>query len=427
MLCEEQFINKLLETKDYSLVENNNITSNYFTTCRNVFEFIKEFHNKYNDIPDKTTIAGKFGEFEFFSVQQDSQSIVDDLREQSLFRSACYVINKSTELFEKDANEGAKFLLANIDKLKPKYSMHFVDIAHDVDTRYNEYLERQNNFSKYFMPSGFDELDAHGFIGYERRDDLVLFTARTGQGKSFVLTKSASSVFEQGFNVALISPEMTVNQFAERVDSTMGGFSLNNLMYCGKVNGYKDFLAKLKQSKNRFCISTLEDFDNECTISKIRTFCKATTADILFIDGFDYLIDERAKKSDSVPNQLGHIAQDLLSLSRELSIPVVVVIQTNRKAVENDKDYIGTENITGSDKIGASCTRLISIVNKNPILEMTITKNRYGKSGKETKCIYNWNPDINTYTYIQNIEDINNDEETKQETEENKENFKSIF
>ena len=56
-----------------------------------------------------------------------------------------------------------------------------------------------------------------------------------------------------------------------------------------------------------------------------------------------------------------------------------------------------------------------------------ITKNRNGKSGKETKCSYNWNPDINTYTYIQNIEDINNDEETKQETEENKENFKSIF
>ena len=70
---------------------------------------------------------------------------------------------------------------------------------------------------------------------------------------------------------------------------------------------------------------------------------------------------------------------------------------------------------------------MINIVNNNPILEMTITKNRYGKSGKETKCIYNWNPDINTYTYIQNIEDINNDEETKQETEENKENFKSIF
>ena len=41
MLCEEQFINKLLETKDYSLVENNNITSNDFTTCRNVFDFIK--------------------------------------------------------------------------------------------------------------------------------------------------------------------------------------------------------------------------------------------------------------------------------------------------------------------------------------------------------------------------------------------------
>ena len=134
----------------------------------------------------------------FLVFNRISQSIVDDLREQSLFRSACYVINKSTELFEKDANEGAKFLLANIDKLKPKYSMHFVDIAHDVDTRYNEYLERQNNFSKYFMPSGFDELDAHGFIGYERRDDLVLFTARTGQGKSFVLTKSASSVFAQG-------------------------------------------------------------------------------------------------------------------------------------------------------------------------------------------------------------------------------------
>lgn len=427
MLCEEQFINKLLETKDYSMVESNSITEEDFTNCRNVFNFIVDFYNKYKDVPDKTTVADKFGNFEFFTVSQSTQAIVDDLREQSLFRNACSVINKSTELFEKDANEGAKFLLNNIDKLKPNYSMKFTDIIHNTKERYEEYTDKLNNFKKYFIPSGFEELDAHGFIGFDRNDDLVLFTARTGQGKSFVLTKSATKAFELGYNVSLISPEMTVTQFAERVDSTLGKFNLNNLMFCGQVEGYKSYLDELKERKNKFCISTLEDFNNECTVSKIKVFCKATEADILFIDGFDYIRDERAKKSDSVPNQLGHIAQDLLSLSRELHIPVIVAIQTNRKALENDNDSIGTENITGSDKIGASCTRLISIINKFPIVELTITKNRYGKSGKETKCIYNWNPEINEYSYIQNIDDINNDEEAKKEVEENKENFKDIF
>lgn len=115
MLCEEQFINKLLETKDYSMVESNSITEEDFTNCRNVFNFIVDFYTKYKDVPDKTTVADKFGNFEFFTVSQSTQAIVDDLREQSLFRNACSVINKSTELFEKDANEGAKFLLNNID------------------------------------------------------------------------------------------------------------------------------------------------------------------------------------------------------------------------------------------------------------------------------------------------------------------------
>lgn len=109
----------------------------------------------------------------------------------------------------------------------------------------------------------------------------------------------------------------------------------------------------------------------------------------MFIDGFDYLEDTRAQKFHSREDRMGHIAQDLVTMSIELNIPVIGVIQANRKG--SAEDDIDTTNITGADKIGASCTRLIALKNQGTAIEMSLpkidmagTKLRCCISGKQT-------------------------------------------
>ena len=53
--------------------------------------------------------------------------------------------------------------------------------------------------------------------------------------------------------------------------------------------------------------------------------------DILGIDGITYLTDERYKKGDNRTTMLTNISEDLISLSIELKIPIIVVVQSNRR------------------------------------------------------------------------------------------------
>lgn len=128
---EYQLINKILSDKDYTIVEDNQITEEHLPRVRNEFNYIKDFYEKYKSIPDKEKFIEKFPSFDLFIVTQTTKSIVDDLREQALFGRAVNVINTASRLYEKDANEASKYLLSQIDNLQPQEDFSCTDIIHD--------------------------------------------------------------------------------------------------------------------------------------------------------------------------------------------------------------------------------------------------------------------------------------------------------
>lgn len=427
-LAEYQLISKLLNDKDYSIITENLIDESNFVETLDEFKFIKSFHEQYGSVPDKTTFTVKFPTFDYLTVDQPTQSVIDDLREETLFRKAVALLNTSTKLFEQNSNQGAQYLIDHIGDIRPQYSFTCTDIVHDT-SRYNEWQDKLENPTNYFIPSGFKELDENLF-GWYRKEEFALVMARSGVGKTFFLIKTAQHSMSLGYRVGFFSPEMSVNTLGYRFDSANASFSNMALLKGAPVADYKDYMDNLKNTEGHFYVVETKDFDfdgdDAVTVPKLRQFCVSKKLDILFIDGFDYLSDCRAKKSDSREDRLGHIAKDLLNLSIELQIPVVSVIQANRKGTDDTKD-MGTENITGADKIGASCTRLLTLRANGPAMQMMLPKNRYGKSGADTKVLYSWNADDSNFYFIPNLEDIQGDSETAQEAEEFKEASKNVF
>lgn len=415
-VSEYQFLNKLLTDKDYSIVTNNFVTDENFDQALDEFKFIEYFYEQYRDIPDKETFSAKFPSFQYFDVTQNITSIIDDIREKTLFKKAVEVFNKSSELFTEDANKGAQFLINNIDKLQPNYSFTCTDIVHDTQ-RYTEWKDRLNNADNYFIPSGFPELDEYTF-GWKRKEEFVLIIARSGIGKSFVAIKSAEHALSLGYNVGFFSPEISASTLGYRFDSARAQFSNTALLKGTMVQDYDKYMEKLKKLDTHFYVAELKDFHNSVTVPKLKYFCKSKNVDILFIDGFDYLEDTRALKFHSREDRMGHIAQDLVTLSIELNIPVIGVIQANRKGAESDE--IGTQNITGADKIGASCTRLIALKNQGTAMEMSIPKNRYGRD--KVKVLYQWEPDRSQFFFIPALENVD-----EKEVEEAKNSFSNAF
>ena len=204
-MVELQIISKVLETGDYSLLEDNYITEDYFkdTGYEEEFAFIQNHYKQYGNVPDKATFLAKFKDIELVEVTESDRYLVDTIREEYQFRRLVPVVNKVAELADTDANSACEYMMQAIKDLQPNYQLTGVDLIQEAIQRLEHYKERVEKQDDWYLSSRFLELDTvtHGI---QRGEELVVIFARTNQGKSWVLEKMITHIWKQGFNVGYI-------------------------------------------------------------------------------------------------------------------------------------------------------------------------------------------------------------------------------
>lgn len=405
-MVQLQVISRIIETKDYSFIEDNLLDESYFTGYEEEFNFIKKHYEQYGNVPDKATFLSHFPDDELVKVDETDQYLLDTIREEQLYSRSVPIVQKVAELLKTDANAAAQYMLQESKDLQPSYRIGGIDIIQRADARYAEYEEIKNDPDSWYITTGFPELDdlTHGI---RRKEELIVIFARTNQGKSWILEKICTHVWQIGFDVGYISPEMGANSVGFRFDTLYKNFSNTSLMWGKDAKDYKEYIDGLKDNKHRFIVSTPRDFGKEITISKLRTFVKQYNLQILAIDGITYLTDERYKRGDNKTTSLTNLSEDLIGLSNELGIPVIIVVQSNRSGVI-DKENKGTpelESIRDSDGIAMNATKVLSMRQTKDGLEIGLKKQRFGPVGG--KVLYDW--DIDTGKFI-NIPILDNDE-----------------
>ena len=202
-----QIISKILSNKDISIIEDNLLTVDYFVGYENEYEFIVKHNNEYGSIPDKATFLSKFPETELVEVTESDKYLVDTIREEYLYYKSVPVVQKIAELLKTDANAAAEYMVHALKDLEPNYRLSGTDIVADATNRYEQFVERREHQQDWFFTSGFEELDdlIHGI---QREEEYFVIFARTNQGKSWVLEKMCTHIWQIGYNVGYISPEM---------------------------------------------------------------------------------------------------------------------------------------------------------------------------------------------------------------------------
>ena len=406
MICvvELQIISKILNTGDYSIIENNLLTKEYFegTGYEDEYNFIAEHYQMYKNVPDKATFLSKFPNIELVQVDESDKYLIDTIREEFLYRKSVPVVQKVAELLKTDANAASEYMLQAVKDLTPDYRLGGTDLIADAEERLEHYKERIEHQDDWYFTTGFEELD-DTIHGIQRGEELIVIFARTNQGKSWVLEKMITHIWQLGFNVGYISPEMSADSIGYRFDTLHKHYSNKDLVW-GKqdvnIKEYENYIAELKTHNNKFIVSTPLDFDRKITVSKLRNFVKQNRLDAIAIDGITYMTDERGKRGDNKTTSLTNISEDLMLLSVELKIPILVVVQANRSGVV-DAETSGTpelESIRDSDGISHNASKVISIRQKDGTLEMGIKKQRFGVVGG--KLMYEWDINTGTFTYM---------------------------
>lgn len=440
MICvvELQIIAKIIQTGDFSIIEDNNITEDYFKGQKDnkgkdtvgyeeEFRFIKEHYDKYGNVPDKTTFLNKFSIYKedgLPDVSESDQYLIDALHEEYLFKQGAPILQKAANIFRENANAGVEYMLQAIKELQVNYDLGGVDIIAYAEKRLEHYKERVKNQDDWYFTTGFHELDTI-LHGIQRFEELVVLFARLGQGKSWVLVAIIAHIWKMGFNVGYISPEMGDDNIGYRFDTVHFGYSNSSLMYGLPdidIEKYEQDIHNLKENKNKFIVSVPADFSNKITVSKLRNYIKQNKLNILAIDGVKYLTDERYRRGDSETVSLTHISEDLMALSVELQVPIIVVSQANRAGAKDDVPDI--ENISSSDGIAQCATKVIALRQDDGNLEMRVEKNRYGSVGKKLKYI--WNINIGEFIYTESTDDMSK-EEREERREKKKASGKDVF
>ena len=409
MLSQVQLISYIINTKDYSVISQNNLDDKFFFNYKAEFNFIKNHYEQYRSVPDKLTFLNVFPEFDVVEVNEPLTYLLEQLYSDYNASYLATRFNKIKKMLENNETDAAvDYFMKSTENLHVGSVMSCTNLLEDT-SRYDRYLERTTNQSKFYISTGFPELDKI-IGGIDRENEDFVISARPGQGKTQLLVKMACAASVQGLTVGIFEGEMSKDKIGYRVDTFLGHIK-NSSMNRGDLYIQKEYERYIKSlavsGYGPIKIITENDVAGDMTVDALRAFIEKEHLDILFIDQYSLLEDKRHGKQEF--ERVGNIAKDIKSLQVEKHIPIISVSQMNRTKTEGELD---TSQISLSDKIPQYATILIMLEQKdqeetdpnNPkLITLNITKSRDG--GDHRKVQYGVNFNTGEWNYIPNEKD----------------------
>ena len=405
-IVQLQFLNYLLQSGDKSLLMVNSIDSSFFSDYHNEFEFVRDHISKYGQIPDKLTFANKFTDFDWIEVNENPNYLVDELYSDRNKRTLARIFNGIRDRINAGDIQGAmNFYSTGLEEVVSATHIDSVDILRDK-SRYDAYVERTQDFSKFYVKTGFDELDEL-IGGWDRLEELATIVARPGVGKSWVLLRCAIAAARQGLRCGLYSGEMSELKVGYRFDTLAGHISNSRLIHGSAdiMNDYKRFLDSIDQVFDTGCLKVITPkmIKHAATVTDLEAFIEKENLDILFIDQHSLMEDQRNAK-DPV-TRAANISKDLKNLQVLKRIPIIAVSQQNRNTTDENA-VIDVSHIAQADRIGQDSTLVVFLEQKNHVMTLTLAKARDAGSGAKLK--YAIDLDKGVFQFVPNEDDALN-------------------
>lgn len=417
MLTQIQLLNKIISDKDYSIIADNNLSKDYFPQTSDEFNYIVNHYNKYNQVPDIETFIKTFPKFEVINVTESTEYLISELYRKKNENYLANTFNKIRDLLMKGKTEDAmNVFTSSAEGLSENKKLDAVDILSDT-SRYDIYIDKTRDFSKYYVTTGFKELDESLGGGIDRRNAYFVISARAGYGKTLIMIKMAAAAANRGLRVGFYEGEMSVEKIGNRLDTIISHIPNSSINH-GRIeisNEYKLFLDNLKNNHNGNLFILTRDMvpDNRMTVNVLKSFVEKYKLDILFVDQISLLDDSHYAKQTF--EQAANISKDLKNLQVQKHIPIVLASQQNRASIEEGK-YAGTQNLSLSDRIGQDATDVVFITKEDDIMTFNIAKARDGCKQNVLSYLVDYNKC--TWDYIPQENDklitYNSDNESKE-------------
>jgi len=378
------------------------LKGDYFSdrTDRIVFEEIQKFVEKYNALPNHTSIEVEMSSRKDLN-EEDYKRVLSVLKSLKSDDDVNFEwLVETTEQFCKD-KAVYNAIVAGIKIIEGKDNERGVDslpsiltdaLAVGFDNRVgHDYLvDADSRFEFYHkieekIPFDLDFFNRITKGGLPTKT-LNIALAGTGVGKSLFMCHMAANCLSQNRSVLYITLEMAEERIAERIDANLMNISIDDLHDLPKTMYDTKMDKIIKNTKGNLVIKeypTASAHSNHFRgLIKELAIKKSFKPDIIFIDYLNICASSRFKANGNVNSYMyiKAIAEELRGLAVETNVPIMSATQTTRSGFSNSD--IGLEDTSESFGLPATADLMFALISNEELdavnqIAVKQLKNRY--------------------------------------------------
>lgn len=402
---EKGFISKLIETKDFKVLKDQQIQPFFLTgDNRRVFQYISDIFKETGEVPTQRVLSQKFpsytlevhtvGSVETVGTDESLLYWCKELRTKAKHNKMADITEEVAKLLDEGNTEEAYALMKQgIWKIEDEIvESSSVDITKNTEDRKQAYLERKQNKGMIGISTGIPHLDyiLKGLI----KETLTTLIANTGVGKTWFLVLLGAYAQLNNLKVCCFITEMSTELMQDRFEAMLFGMMYGNFNYNNFKSGSLD-----TETENQY-FEFLEDdlpklepliIETATGISSVVSVIEREKPDLVLVDGAYLMEDEQGAKDDWL--RVTHITRDLKKTAKNWHIPIVINTQADKNTSKKTGPELGSIMYTQS--IGQDSDNVLAlfrdeIMFNDKEMGIKVLKQREGVLGK---VIISWDFD----------------------------------
>ena len=380
--AEERLINSVCETKNASVLLETDPT--LLGPWKDAWEDARKYYNRYQQVPDVTVLQEKYPEIDAVSVKGDSRHYLATLKTEYIRGRTEELMKKASKKFEEEPADKVlgefQFQLSKLNRFT--HSVRDLDIT-DYDAAEKRIRETrelaQQRGGKVGIPFGIDFVDAAYPTGMAP-GHMIVFIGWPARAKTWGAIHVAANVHNLGYKPMIVSLEMTPENMADRIYTTMGsGLFAASDFARGDVNldEFREFAHKRLQGKGRFNVIS-NDGLADVTPNIIQGKIEQYQPDLVILDYALLMSDNR--KSEGMTPRMMNLSREVKNMATSNGIPVILITAATAED-SSDRDrppMLSAVAWSKSIEYDADLAVAIHKHDDSNLIEWVCRKNRHG-------------------------------------------------
>lgn len=345
MNAEAALINHILKKGDIVTPLNADVEKS-FMLYREEWDFLKDYHRKYREVPSRVVFMQKFDNFDEFDTDGAIEHYIEELHKWKARHTIQEIVTGAAiSLNDVGPFKTINKMTSELARLgRDTRMIRDIDLVANAEERLESLRERiaQRATGKTMLgiPSGYPTIDRA--MGGWQKGDYIVIAAESGQGKSYFAMDMAVNAWAEGYRVMYFSLELSREQIGYRFDTIMSGrtgegITNTNLTHALDItyDRYKTWLGEITHDKHPFIVVSNEDLEGDVNQDTILAKIEQWKPDLVVLDYLSLFDDSSGVTGET--EKLKNLSKSIKRIATRTGVPHLVIQSVTMKDGHGDR------------------------------------------------------------------------------------------